>query len=133
MTLSGQCKHDKDDPRPYMQTLTGAKLPSIFQSVSRGALYVTSTQVILLNDDRCSIGQHVIVRRHLGDGLNPYFIACVREIIQQVGSPNYEDARKPNGILLETFEHVNNPGDRLPMPRLVPCEEWSFVPLNVSL
>jgi hypothetical protein len=85
-----------------MQTQTGAKLPNTFHSSPPHALYVTSTEVFLVNNDRCIIGQHVIVQQRLGHGFGQPFIAIVREIIQQVGSSNHDDGRA-DGLLLQSI------------------------------
>jgi len=122
----GQCKRDKDVPRPFSQTLTGVNLQDVFQKMPAHALYVTNTQVHLLNGDSCPIGQHVIVKRQSGPQT---FIANVREIIQQVGSLNYDNGL-PDGLLVQTVACVGTT-DRLLMPRLVLQDEWSFVPLSV--
>jgi hypothetical protein len=130
--LIGQCKRDKGDPRQFPQTLTGVKLPGIFQSsaASARALYITNTSVNLLNGDDCVVGQHVIVQQQSGSAGQPLaFIACVREILQQVGSTNHANSQ-PDGLLLQTAAHDETSG-RLRMPRLILQDEWSFVPLSV--
>ena len=87
-----------------------------------------------MNGDDCLLGQHVIVQRHSGRvGVDQPFIACVREIIQQVGSTNHAN-NQPDGLLLQTLAHVSDETcGRLRMPRLILQDEWSFVPLSVSL
>jgi hypothetical protein len=91
-------------------------------------LYETSSYVFLLNGDRCDIGQYVIVRE---DGPNPtLFVACVREIIQQVNSPNHTD-QKPDGILLQMVDS-NVVSPKFQMPELALQELFSFVPIDVS-
>ena len=127
MLWLGQCKRDKDVPRPFSQTLTGVKLQDVFQKMPVQALYVTNTQVHLLNGDSCPIGQHVIVKRQSGPQT---FIANVREIVQQVGSLNYDNG-VPDGLLVQTVACVGTT-DRLLMPRLVLQDEWSFVPIAVK-
>jgi hypothetical protein len=109
--------------------LTGAKLPGIFHSspANARALYITNGRVHLFNGDDCAIGQHVIIQRHTGSG-QP-FIACVREILQQVGSTNHANSQ-PDGLLLQTVAH-DEKSTRLQMPRLILQDEWSFVPLSV--
>ena len=57
------------------------------------------------------------------------FIACVCEIVQQVGSMNHNNGQ-PDGILLQTVSH-NETSNRLRMPHLILQEEWTFVPLLV--
>lgn len=128
----GQCKQDKDNPRPFMNTLTGQKLPGIFQSVTAAhAHYVTSVKVNLFNGDSCSTGQHVIVQRHSGSSLvGSPFIACVHEIVQQVGSTNHDNGQ-PDGLLLQSLAH-DETSERLQMPRLRLQDEWSFVSLSVT-
>jgi hypothetical protein len=91
------------------------------------ALYITNTQVHLLNGDSCPIGQHVIVKRQSGPQT---FVANVREIVQQVGSPNYDNGM-PDGLLVQSVACVGTT-DRLRMPRLVLQDEWLFVPLTVE-
>jgi len=126
----GQCKQDKGSPQPFTQTLTGAKLPEIFHSSPAHALYVTNTKVDLLNGDSCPIGQHIIIQRHSGSAaVGRPFVACVREILQQVGSTNHNNSQ-PNGLLLQTVAH-DEMSDRFQMPRLVLQDKWSFVPLSV--
>ena len=132
----GQCKRDEGDPRRFTQTLTGVKLPDIFQNspASTTALYQTNTKVHLLNGDSCLVGQHVIVQRQSGGaGVDQPFVACVHEIIQQVGSTNHAN-NQPDGILLQTLAHVSDEtSGRLRMPHLVLQDEWSFVRISVSL
>ena len=123
----GRCKADKERPRPFNQTLTGQKLPGVVDS-SVNQLYVTGTEVYLLNGDKCVVGQHVIVQpSHLN---SPTFIACLREIIQQVGSPNHDNS-KPDGLLLETVDSSRT-STKFRMPLLQNVNEWSFVPISVS-
>jgi len=126
--LSGKCKTDKQqDPCPFNQTLTGTKLPGVV-GASADQRYVTGTEICLLNGDKCVVGQHVIVRPPHPN--MPTFIACLREIIQQVGSQNHDNS-KPDGLLLETIDS-SSISTRFQMPRLQYRNEWSFVPISVS-
>lgn len=128
----GRCKTDQQQhPQPFNQTLTGTKLPSVVDaSTVPSQSYVTGTEVCLLNGDKCMVGQHVIVQApHPNMGT---FIACLREIIQQVGSQNYNNSR-PDGLLLETIDSSGF-STKFQMPRLQyrNVTEWSFVPISVS-
>ncbi|KAF8966226.1 hypothetical protein BDZ97DRAFT_1657897 [Flammula alnicola] len=91
-----------------------------------GQLYVTGREVCLLNGDKCVVGQHVIVQPPRPN--MPTFIACLREIIQQVGSQNHDNSR-PDGLLLETVDSSNT-STKFQMPRLQYLNEWSFVPIS---
>ena len=82
----------------------------------------------LLNGDKCVIGQHVIVQPSHLNSLT--FIACLHEIIQQVGSPNHNNS-KPDGLLLETVDSSRT-STKFRMPQLQNVNEWSFVPISVS-
>ena len=123
----GRCKANKEHPHPFNQTLTGQKLSGVVDS-SVNQLYVTGTEVYLLNGDKCVVGQHVIIQpSHLN---SPTFIACLHEIIQQVGSQNHNNS-KPDGLLLETVDSSRT-STKFRMPRLQNVNEWSFVPISVS-
>lgn len=123
----GRCKGDKQQPRRFNQTLTGTKLPGVV-GVSESHVYVTGTEVCLLNGDKCIVGQHVIVQSHRPDMST--FVACLREIIQQVGSQNHNNS-KPDGLLLETVDS-SSISQKFQMPRLRSQNEWSFVPISVG-
>jgi len=95
--------------------------------VSGNHLYVTGTEVCLLNGDKCVVGQHVIVQSEHPN--TSTFVACLREIIQQVGSQNHDNSR-PDGLLLETVDSLST-SQKFQMPRLYSRNEWSFVPISV--
>lgn len=123
---SGLCKRDKTSPRLFSQTMTGVKLPHII--ATSNAHYETSTHVYLLNGDKCSVGQYVIVCK---DGPNSHlFIACVCEILQQVHSVNYQEGR-PDGILVQTANSTNI-SQKFQMPELALQDIFSFVPIVIS-
>ena len=71
----GRGKTNKEHPCPFNQTLTGQKLPGVADS-SINQLYVTGTEVYLLNSDKCVIGQHMIIQPSHLNSLT--FIASVR-------------------------------------------------------
>jgi len=126
--LSGKCKTNKQqDPCPFNQTLTGTKLPGIV-GASADQRYVTEMEICLLNGDKCMVGQHVIVWPPYPN--MPTFIACLREIIQQVGSQNHDNS-KPDGLLLETID-LSSISTRFQMPHLQYRNEWSFILISVS-
>jgi hypothetical protein len=135
----GRCKRDKLEPRPFAETITGTHLPGVFHCMPGHPrrMFVTASEVYLLNGDRCRPGQHVIIQRHdvnLNTGIlssvGPAFIACVREIIQQHGSQNYDNSQ-PDGILVQTV-HSSDVAAQFQMPALKYKDEYSFVPLTVS-
>ena len=99
----GRCKDDKQQPHCFNQTLTGMKLPGVV-GVSESHVYITGTEVCLLNGDKCVVGQHVTVQSH-GPNMST-LIACLCEIIQQVGSQNHNNS-KPDGLLLETIDSLS--------------------------
>lgn len=123
----GKCKTDKQQcPCPFNQTLTGTKLPGVV-GASADQRYVTGTEICLLNGDKCVVGQHVIVQPPHPN--MPTFVACLHEIILQVGSQNHDNS-KPDGLLLETIDSSFT-STRFQMPRLQYQNEWSFVPISV--
>ena len=99
-------------------------------AASAQPFYITNTGVNLLNGDNCVLGQHIIIQQHSRSaGVGRPFIACVREILQQVGSVNHANSQ-PDGLLVQTVAH-NDMSGRLKMPRLILQDEWLFVPLSV--
>jgi hypothetical protein len=136
----GRCKRDKHEPRPFAETITGTRLPGVFHSTPGHPqrLFVTGSEVHLLNGDRCRPRQHVIIQHHdvdvntgVSSSVGPAFIACVREIIQQHGSQNYDNSQ-PDGILVQTVLS-SDVAAQFQMPALKYKDEYSFVPLSVSV
>uniref|UniRef100_A0A8H7XVA1 Uncharacterized protein n=1 Tax=Psilocybe cubensis TaxID=181762 RepID=A0A8H7XVA1_PSICU len=134
---AGSCKSNGTDPQPFHRTLCGQKLPNIvLNTAASQQLYVTNSQVYLRNEDLCTIGQFVIAQIHPSQ---PPLIGCVREILQQVGSPNHLQNR-PDGILIQTAlhqppSHILPAGQLQPvfMLRLILQQEWSFIPWSCLL
>ena len=62
----GRCKRDKHEPRPFTETITSTQLPGVFHSTPGHpqCLFMTGSEVHLLNGDRCRPGQHIIIQRH---------------------------------------------------------------------
>jgi hypothetical protein len=118
--------------RVFSETLTGKKLPQIYNN-SHGQ-FATNDLVHLINGDKCPVGQCVIVQRHesVAGGMVPKgdsYLACVQEILQTLGSPNYINGQ-PDGILLQSIQ-ANITSNHFLMPQLEFRNEWSFVPLSV--
>jgi len=127
--FQGYCHHDKKAPRPFAQTLTGQKFPSIESSTNYPhPVYQTNDYLNLHNSDKCRVGQHVIVRSQAIT--HETFVAKVAEIIQKVGSQCYE-AQQPDGVLIEVLES-SQACPKYQMPHLVLKDEWLLVPLQVS-
>lgn len=125
----GLCKKDKTRPSPFGQTLTGLQIPHVVSGDVAQSLYQTCAYAFLLNNDKCTPGDYVIVRRQQGE----LFVARVHEIIQKVGSEGSENFResRPDGILLQTARSAS-PSEQFQMPELSLKSIYSFVPLAVS-
>ncbi|KAF8204045.1 hypothetical protein BJ912DRAFT_841196 [Pholiota molesta] len=135
----GQCKPEKIAPQPLTHTLTGQKIATALNTGSPSALYVTNVSVVLLNGDRCTLGQHVIVQQHPLDPASSEFrgyIGRVQEIIQQFGSINHQNGW-PDGLLVQVLDCYHPPFNesaidnmsRISMPQLILRDEWNLVPL----
>ncbi|KAF8178467.1 hypothetical protein BJ912DRAFT_1045365 [Pholiota molesta] len=122
-TIPGLCRRDKIRPRPFAQTLTGAKLPHISHAPPT-TRYVTNHSMHLLNNDTCSLGEYVLIQ----SGHSRPNVGCVREIIQQVNSKNY-DQNQPDGILIQ-LASTNEVATKFQMPRVILQDQWSFVALS---
>lgn len=101
-------------------------MPHVASGNAAHSSYQTCAHAFLLNGDKCSPGNYVIVRQHQG----AMFVACVREILQKVGSENFEEDR-PDGVLLQTAK-LTSPSEQFQMPELSLEASYSFVPLAVS-
>ncbi|KAF8180356.1 hypothetical protein BJ912DRAFT_1023704 [Pholiota molesta] len=123
-SVLGQCKRDKTGPHFFSQTLTGLRLPSASTSHG-GAQYETSEYVYLMNGDKCSVGQYVIAQLPHSGAL---FIACVREILQRVGSENHRN-QQADGILIQSAQ-ITTISQKFQMPELAIQDKFSFVPIS---
>ncbi|KAH9482828.1 hypothetical protein JR316_0004928 [Psilocybe cubensis] len=124
---SGRCIVDKTPPRPLTQTLTGTLLPNVALG---NHSFQTCKQVQLENGENCEPGQYVIVQARQPNGApRAPFVACVKEIVLQLGSSNGANGY-PEGLLLQSVS-TNQVNSKLQMPALMPLEDtWSFLPLS---
>ncbi|KAH9482318.1 hypothetical protein JR316_0004416 [Psilocybe cubensis] len=131
--MVGECQRNVTAPLLWNQTLTGARM---FTNVlgrmgpsNCTPLYYSCKNVVLQNGDRCGIGQCVILQEDTG--LSTY-LGSVKEILQEVGSPNYHD-NQADGVLVQIQQPDVSNNQGLHMPRLVPVNRWRFVPLTAIL
>ncbi|KAF8197056.1 hypothetical protein BJ912DRAFT_923160 [Pholiota molesta] len=69
-------------------------------------------------------GEYVLIQ----SGHSRPNVGCVREIIQQVNSKNY-DQNQPDGILIQ-LASTNKVATKFQMPRVILQDQWSFVALS---
>ncbi|KAF8886594.1 hypothetical protein CPB84DRAFT_1749908 [Gymnopilus junonius] len=132
-SLEASCESKKGrctGPGPkvlYPQTLTGLKLPHLLRPPQTPPLpqFKTAADVVLLNGDKCVVGQHVVIQPTASIAPS---IAIVREIVQQVGS-KCELQGEPDGILLQTAQVVGT-SEKLEVPHLLAIDHWTFAPLQ---
>ena len=91
-------------------------------------LFKTSKSVILLNEDKCWIGNFVLVQSSQYPNPVPA-IARVVEIIQLVGSATDRQGA-PDGVLLQEVE-VLGMSQRLRMPHVLLLNSWKLIPYQV--
>jgi hypothetical protein len=108
-----------------METDTGQRLPTILGFSQSTQLFKTSESVILENEDKCRIGDFVMVQSSQYANAVPA-IAKVVEIIQLVGSAA-DRCGTPDGVLLQQVE-VLGMSQRLRMPRVSLRPSWKVVP-----
>ncbi|KAF8803001.1 hypothetical protein BYT27DRAFT_7110917 [Phlegmacium glaucopus] len=95
------------DKKPH--TIAGQKIQG--SDVAEAQFFKTGKSVIILNSDTCRPGQSVIVQ-----GNNSRHIACVEEILQEIGSPAYNQG-KADALLVQTLD-ITGTSEHLRMPQL---------------
>ena len=124
----GEYKSDQEKPRPFSETDTGQRLPTVLAKSQPTQLFKTSESVFLVNEDKCRIGDFVMVQSSQYPNPVPS-IARVVEIIQLVGSA--ADRRGvPDGVLIQRVE-VLGISPRLRMPRVLLQDSWQLVQYQV--
>ncbi|KAF8164203.1 hypothetical protein BJ912DRAFT_1150335 [Pholiota molesta] len=122
-SIPGLCRREKaQQQRQFNQTLTGLKLPELMRN-SPNIRYVTCDSLHLQNTDVCSLNQYILFT--CPSSMQP-MVGCVREILQQVDSPNYREG-KADGVLLQ-LAHVPDIATKFQMPRLALQDQWAFIP-----
>lgn len=84
----------------------------------------------LLNGDTCTLNQFVIARG--SDTTEPTFVACVKEIIQIVGSVA-DLSGQPSGILLQLAAVSKHGSAQYEMPHISLRDTWYLVPMKVCI
>lgn len=128
--IPGTCTGGKR-PREFSATLTGQKLPhAIIDSESRDCHFKTCSEMTLLNGDVCTLNQFVIVRG--SHPVEPTFIACVKEIIQIVGSVA-DLSTQPSGILIQLAAVSKHGSAQYEMPHVSLQDTWYLVLMKVCI
>lgn len=121
---------DKRPPRSFFETLTGQWQRYTHNSagLDEQQAFKTNREVYLVNGDRCSVGDYVVVQ----DPENPAgtFVGQVNEVLQQRGSLA-DTSDQPDGVLVRKTKLTRQ---ALPyrMPYIDLINEWVFVKFKVS-
>ena len=127
---SGECKSDQEKPWPFSKTNTGPRLPTALAASQSTQLFKTSGSVFLVNEDKCCIGNFVMVQSLPYPNSMPS-IARVVEIVQRVRLA--ADCQGiPDAVLLQQVE-VLGMSPHLMMPCVLMQDSWKLIQYQVCI
>ena len=127
---SGKCKSDQEKPQPFSKTNTGQRLPTALAALQSTQLFKTSKSVILVNEDKCHIGNFVMVQSSPYPNSMPS-IARVVEIVQLVRlAADHQGI--PDAVLLQQVE-VLGMSPHLMMLCVLMQDSWKLIQYQVCM
>lgn len=124
--------HDNLPLRPYHATQTGQKFPTALSSLPQEVLhdnnFRTCRSIILMNGDKCTPGQWVLI--HPQNTPHP-LVAQVMEIIQRKGS-SAETKSFPDAILLQSGKVQGLSSGPYQMPAVQHDDAYLLLPIEVQ-